>query len=43
MERLPNCPETCRLIRHLVIKLAPVILGEKPAGLLLAYHMAGHM
>ena len=34
MERLPNCPETCRLIRHLVIKLAPVILGEKPAGLL---------
>ena len=34
MERLPNCLETCRLIRHLVIKLAPVILGEKPAGLL---------
>lgn len=34
MERLPNCPETCRLIRHLLLKLAPVILGEKPAGLL---------
>ena len=29
-----QCPDTNRLIRYLLVKLAPVILGVKPAGLL---------
>lgn len=29
-----QCPDTNRLIRYLLVRLAPVILGVKPAGLL---------
>ena len=28
-----QCPDTNRLLRYLLVKLAPVILGVKPAGL----------
>lgn len=42
--KLTNCPNTHRLIRHLLVKLAPVILGVKPSGLLRltnCRHLAG--